>query len=80
MEQNLQVPLSTLMEQETKFCKDCKHCVKDTSPAFWKCARTRAVSFVDGTVTYNYCSDERRVGAFTCLPSARFFMDTYYNG
>lgn len=26
---------------------------------FWRCAKTRNVSFIDGTVDYNYCSTER---------------------
>lgn len=60
MEQNLQIPLSTSTGQEIKFCKDCKHCVKGAlGPQWWKCANTRVISFLDGTVTYNYCHDER---------------------
>ena len=61
MNQNLQVPTeSTQQDSKIKFCKDCKHHIMSTSgPSFWKCARTRVVSFIDGTVTYNYCDTER---------------------
>lgn len=60
MEALLKQRSTSTIDQPIKFCKDCKHVVKDDKgPTWWKCANTRVVSFLDGTVTYNYCSEER---------------------
>ena len=74
-------PLELIHQQKPiKFCKDCKHCIVPRDilnfANFATCALTRAVCFVDGTVTYNYCSSERNGQSdIHCGIEGKFFSE-----